>query len=405
MRPGRAGLTALLILAAGAAAAAAPGPLAETSGGGFPGELWRIALAAYLVLWGLAVAFIASGWHLKLRRRLEAAISVRLMVTLLYAFFVVAALHLLSLPFLLWQSRAYRTAAPAGVAGDPGWVAPLVLLLGSIGVCIGAVLGVYALLRRTPRLWWLWSALALCLGAELLTAGLAVAGEAGTAPAPAAVPSGALAAPPVAAFLRAEGVSPRDLELVRNPLLVPGGAAAYTPWFGRPRILVSASLGESGYTPAEVRFILAHELGHIRLGHGWQASLARLGQVLLILLAAGLAGAWIVRRYGRRLRIRSLADIESLPLLFLLLSAASLLTTPLAGAYSRYREVRADRYALEATGDVDAAVSYFRKIEAAPVSALGEAFRSHPSPESRIRYARALAAARPAAPPDRAPGG
>jgi STE24 endopeptidase len=65
---------------------------------------------------------------------------------------------------------------------------------------------------------------------------------------------------------------------------------------------------------------------------------------------AGLYLAAVVLASGAaRFGFSGPADIAALPLLALALGAFGVLTLPLNNAYSRWREVRADEYALQAT--------------------------------------------------------
>jgi Zn-dependent protease with chaperone function len=125
----------------------------------------------------------------------------------------------------------------------------------------------------------------------------------------------------------------------------------------------------------ELRAILAHELGHVRL-HSLAAP-ARVAGVRTVLETV--AGAVV-------------------PLGGLALRAVS---EPFVAAYSRAQEAEADQYAVtllkEAESDCMALVRVFERLEAAEgAKSRGLAFlRSHPSPERRIETVKRLCEAGP----------
>jgi STE24 endopeptidase len=160
------------------------------------------------------------------------------------------------------------------------------------------------------------------------------------------------------------------------------------------RIALGDTLVEE-FTIDEVEVIVAHELGHQIHGDIWKgvglSSLATLG-------GAGLL-AWLseplLRRWRARLGVDGLTDIASLPLLSLLLSLLSTLALPLVNAFSRrYIERPADRYALELTGQPAAFISSMEKLtrlnltDPAPPRLIKYLLYSHPPVAERIAAAR-----------------
>jgi STE24 endopeptidase len=139
----------------------------------------------------------------------------------------------------------------------------------------------------------------------------------------------------------------------------------------------------------EIEVILAHELAHhvhhdIWKGLALEAALMTLGfyvadRVLSAAVAAqGLESKW---------------DIAALPLLVLSAGAVSLVLLPMVLALSRAHERRADRYALEMTGNVTAFVGAMKRLslrnlgEERPSRMTELLFHSHPSTSARIAAA------------------
>ncbi len=124
------------------------------------------------------------------------------------------------------------------------------------------------------------------------------------------------------------------------------------------RVLLGDTLLE-GFTPEEIEVVLAHEIGHHVFHH--IPKLIAGGLILSLagfflcdrLLLAGLAGADF--SYAR-------FPVHGLPLLMLLITLFSLLTSPLTHAISRRFERQCDRYALDRTGRDAAYVSAFTKL-------------------------------------------
>jgi STE24 endopeptidase len=97
--------------------------------------------------------------------------------------------------------------------------------------------------------------------------------------------------------------------------------------------------------------VMGHEMGHYVLNHVWQLiAVAALSILVLLYAVYRLAGA-LIARYSARFGFASLADVASLPLILLLVTAVSLVTDPLALAFSRHVEHEADRFTLELTHD------------------------------------------------------
>jgi STE24 endopeptidase len=117
---------------------------------------------------------------------------------------------------------------------------------------------------------------------------------------------------------------------------------AFTVGFGpSSRVVLWDTLLDGRLTPGEVRFVVAHELGHVAHRHVLKA----VGWSLLLFLPL----AWLVTRVARRRG--GLGNAASLPLAFLALVIVSFVFAPLENAVSRRYEAEADWSALRATQD------------------------------------------------------
>ena len=155
------------------------------------------------------------------------------------------------------------------------------------------------------------------------------------------------------------------------------------------RILLGDTL-LTEFSEDEIEIILAHELGHqvhkdIPMGILIESMVTLIG-----LYFASLGLAWGANALG----FEGPADIAALPLLGLVLGAYGLITMPLSNAYSRWRERRADQFALEMTHNGTAFATAFTRLanqnlaEADPELWVEWLLYSHPALNKRIDMAR-----------------
>lgn len=156
------------------------------------------------------------------------------------------------------------------------------------------------------------------------------------------------------------------------------------------RILLSDTL-LAEHSDDEIEVILAHELAHHVHRDIWSGI-----AVEAALLTAGFYLAdFVLEALAHSFGLVGKADVAALPLLVLGVGAVSLLLMPLANAFSRAHERRADRYALTMTRNVDAFIAAMRRLaaqnlaEERPSPVVEALFHSHPSTSARIAAAEA----------------
>jgi STE24 endopeptidase len=137
---------------------------------------------------------------------------------------------------------------------------------------------------------------------------------------------------------------------------------------------------------------LAHELGHhankdIPIGIAAQTLMTLMGLYL-----ASLGLRWGAQAFS----FSGPADIAALPVLALVMGAYSFITMPLGNAFSRWRERRADEYALSATGNGAAFASALTRLanqnlaDANPEPWVEFLLYSHPALSKRIALAQSI---------------
>jgi STE24 endopeptidase len=147
----------------------------------------------------------------------------------------------------------------------------------------------------------------------------------------------------------------------------------------------------------DVRLVVAHELGHRRLGHVARGTaLAGLGAVTVVALL------WLLLRspgVPDAIGAAGASDPRAAPFVLLAVAVLGLVSDPLGNAISRRWEGDADRFAVELTGDAEGFAQMERELSVENLSDLAPGrlaylfLFSHPAPPERI--AAALSRARP----------
>jgi STE24 endopeptidase len=133
--------------------------------------------------------------------------------------------------------------------------------------------------------------------------------------------------------------------------------AAFMGLGNTKRIVLGDTLYQN-YSHDEIESILAHELGHqvhndIVWGIGVETGLTLISFFL---------ADWVLRTGALFFHFGGISDLAAMPLFALVLGAYGLVTMPLGNAYSRWREKRADEYALEATQSPHAFIGAMEKL-------------------------------------------
>jgi Zn-dependent protease with chaperone function len=189
---------------------------------------------------------------------------------------------------------------------------------------------------------------------------------------------------PLAAELRAlaqaAGVPVQDV-LMEDTSRRTRRANAYVAGLGRTRRIVVSDTLLAEASPAEVRVVVAHELGHRRHRH-----------VLLATLLA-MAGATAAPIVVWALLGTHAADPHRIPLVLLIGLGLGLTSLPALAALSRHWERAADRYSLELTNDRAAYQTAFRRLARTNLSDLDPPpllyllLFTHPTPPERLAAA------------------
>ena len=253
----------------------------------------------------------------------------------------------------------------------------------------GAVL-LYAAIRWWPGWWWLAASLSFCgltIALARLTPTLALSRRRHLRP---------LAASPLRrrleSLIRRAGLSHMDIQEWRTDAAFPQPNAVLVGVGPARRVLLTDAL-LADYSDDEIEVVLAHELGHCVHLDLWKTIAC---ETAAVTLACG-AAWWVLPRVAPPLGLTGAADIAGLPVVVLAAAGVLLLLRPVTNLISRGCERRADRFAVEMTGNPGALASGLRRLaeqtlaEERPSAVVEWLFHSHPPLAARLGTAREFA--------------
>ena len=354
----------------------------------------RISRRLFLVDLGLGglyvIAWLAFGWSAGLRNLLLGLTSNDWLLVIGYALVFGGIYYLVNLPLSYYEGFVLPHRYGISTQTLASWIGDQIkggLLAGVLGGLLLEI--IYTVLRAAPDTWWLWAAGILLLFSVLL---------ANLAPVLFMpifykfVPLGdeyADLAQKLVRLADQAGAPVRGVYKFDLSRRTTAANAALTGLGNTRRIILGDTL-LSEFTSDEIETVLAHELGHhvhkdIPVGIVLDSLFTLVGLYLAnLILQLG------VQVFG----FRGPADIAALPIFALAIGAFGLVTMPLSNAFSRWRERRADEYALQATGKSQAFASAMTRLanqnlaDADPEPWVEFLLYSHPALSKRIAMAR-----------------
>ncbi len=312
-----------------------------------------------------------------------------------FVFFIVSAI--LTLPWSVyadwWREKTYgRTAQPFS-----DWLLQL-----GIGTLVAAIVGglfltgVYWLIRRAGRAWWLWSGGLVAIGFAFIALLAPVLIE------PlfnhyTPVPPGQVRDAVVEMAGRA-GVPPERV-FMYNGSRQSNNFTANAGGVGSTARVAISDVAFKNATLDEVRAVTGHEIGHYVLKHTWWGILFAAILSTILFWIADRTFPWFARRFGSS---AMLAEPRGVPVLMFMVSLFGLLALPITNTFSRTLEANADMYSLQTENRPDAlSTSLVKTAEyryPRPNKIEEIIFYDHPSVESRVRTAMEWKATHPGPP-------
>jgi STE24 endopeptidase len=355
----------------------------------------------WMLLWALLVAavvtwlIVKSGMLDKVDAKFaEKRRNLRAFVISL-VFFIVTAI--LTLPWTLYsdyfREKNYgRTSQPLG---DYLFQNGLITVIGAL---LGALFmtGVYWLIRRTGKRWWIWSgaltAVAfsfIILLAPVLIEPLFNKYE--------PIPPGQVRDAVVSMAQRA-GIPPNKVYMF-NGSRQSNNFTANAGGVGNTARVAISDVAFKNATLDEVRAVTGHEIGHYVLKHTWWGILFYSVASIILFWIADRTFPRFARAFGSSAQ---LAEARGIAVLIFMLGLFQLATLPIFNTFSRTLESQADLYSLETENRPDAlSTSLVKTAEyryPRPNRIEEIVFYNHPSVEARVRRAMEWKAAHPEPP-------
>ena len=346
----------------------------------------------WLLLWnllvGLAVSWLllARGISARIRDFAERRTRHRNLQTLVYVLLYVPLVALLTLPLTFYEG--YYREHLYGLSNHSflGWLGEAGIDVGVDMVITGiAITGLYAVLRRVPQSWWAWGTVA---GAAFIML-LIMAGPVFISPlfnTYKPLPEGPIR-DDILAMARANGIPAENVYYFDASKQTKRVSANVSGMFGTTRISLNDNL-LNRTTPAEIRAVMAHEMGHYVLNHGIKHTVAFSLVLLGGLLFIKFSWTWAAARFGSRFGVRSISDPAGFPLLAALFSVYIFLATPVHKTIIRTAEIEADLFGLNAAREPDGfaeaifKLAEYRKLQPGAMEEV--LFFDHPSGYNRI---------------------
>jgi STE24 endopeptidase len=355
----------------------------------------------WMLLWGLVVAAIVTWLIVRsgLLDRLESKIAERrrnlraFVISLV--FFLVSTV--LTLPWTLYadyfREKSYgRTSQPLGdYLGQSALLTVITSLVGAL-----FFIGVYWLIRRAGKRWWLWSGgLAAVVLAFVMLLSPVLIEPLFNKYEP--VPPGKVRDAVVEMAGRA-GIPPNKIYMFNgsrqsNNFTANAGGVGSTARVAISDVaLKSASLDE-------VRAVTGHEIGHYVLKHTWWGILFFSVLAVVLFWLADRLFPRFARAFGST---ASIGEPRGIPVLLFIVSLFGLIALPFLNTFSRWVETQADQYSLRTENRPDALstalvkTAEYRYPRPSPVEEF--IFYDHPSVERRVHRAMEWKAAHPEPP-------
>jgi STE24 endopeptidase len=352
--------------------------------GGYWLPLWGalVTIIAYWLMLRLRWSAAWSGWASRVTKR-------RWLQPALYAVPFTIAGALLTLPWTIYTAFVREHQYGLSNQNFLEWLKEWGIMLG-VGVVTGAIFFaiIYAVIRNSPKRWWLWGTAAsgALLAILILLAPVFIE--------PLLNKYTPMAAGPVRSEIlriaHEQGIPTDNVYVVdasKQSKRISANVAGLGPTI---RIALNDNLLNRSNT-AGIKAVMGHEMGHYVLNHVQKL----LVYLTLMALAAFLLVYWAVpkllARHGTRWGVRDIADPASAPIFWALIALFGIPAGILFNSVIRHHESEADAFGLGAAREPDGfamtamQLSEYRKIEPAKWEEM--LFFDHPSGRTRVHMA------------------
>jgi STE24 endopeptidase len=338
---------------------------------------------------GVAALLLWSGISARLQDWAEGRTTSRTYQVMLYVAAYVPLVVAATFPLTVYESFFREHAYGLSNQSFIQWLGDFATQVAlTFAACLVLLPLLYAVIRRTREMWWLWGAgLAIAFQVFVIVIWPVFVAPLFNHYSP--LPDGPLRTK-ILSLAHANEVPVDNVWLVDASRQSNRVSANVSGFLGTARISLNDNLLKQG-SPDEVLAVLGHEMGHYVMGHVTR-------EILLesLVILAGFAflhwGFWFAcELFGGQWQVRNAGEVAGLPLLAALASLFLFLATPLTNSISRTTEYQADIFGLNAVRKPDAfasvmlKLSTYRKLEPGTWEEL--IFYDHPSGRTRIAAA------------------
>lgn len=346
----------------------------------------------WLILWDFVVAavvyllLLGTGLSARMRDVAERKTRSPTLQSMLYWALFLVVITVVQLPWSIWEGYVREHSYGLSNLTFGAW-----FLEQGKGFAIALVLGalmvaaLYAIVRKLPRTWWVWGAIAtlafLFFGAVIAPVVITPMFNTPTKLADARVVD------PILRLARQNGINATAVWEIDASKQSKRISANVSGALGTERITLNDNLLNRASLP-EIEAVMGHEMGHYVLNHVYKG-IMEYGIIIVIGFALV---AWLFERlrlrYEEKWRVRGIADPAGLPLVALLFAAYLFVMTPVLNTITRTAEYEADVFGLNTARQPDGfaqtaiKLSEYRKLDPGPWEE--RIFFDHPSGHTRI---------------------
>ncbi len=352
--------------------------------GGYWLQLWDFLFGA-----AVAIFLLHSRLSARLRDRAVRISSWRGVQDLIYFILFLVITTVIQFPLAVYEGYVREHKYELATQTFGPWMGDQLKGL-AVGAVLGgiAVMGLYWIIRRLGKNWWIWGAAASIVFQAIIV-----------------LIDPVYIAPlfntfnklqdvkikdPILSLARANGVPATEVYQVDASRQSTRVSAYVTGFLGTERIVLNDNLLKR-CSPEEIQSVMGHEMGHYVLHHLYK-DLLFFGVLSVIGFALlNWSMHWSLARWGERWGAREITDVAALPLAVLLFSIFFFVLTPVTNSWTRMQEYEADIFGLNAARQpdgealVDLKLGDYRKLDPSPMEEM--IFYDHPSGRTRITAA------------------
>jgi len=351
----------------------------------FEGGYWLIL---WDFLYGVVVALflLNLGWSAKMRDLSERITRFKPLQAFIYWLQYLLVTSIMVFPLTVYEGyfREHKYGLATQTFGP--WMGDQLKGL-LVNFVLGGllVMGLFGVVRRLRKTWWIWGAVVTTIGliVTVLIAPIYIFPLFNTIK--------RLENPrivdPILSMARANGIPARDVFEIDASRQTTRMSANVSGFGKTMRITLNDNLIRRG-SLEEIQAVMGHEMGHYVLHHIYKGITFYFIVIVFFFAYLHWSLDLTLARWGGRWKIRDIADPAVLPLAVLLVSVLAFAWTPIDNTFTRTQEHEADMYGLNASrqpdGFAQAAIHLgeYRKMSPGPVEEW--IFFDHPSGRNRI---------------------